>query len=704
MKKIILSPIVLFLLVNTLLAQPKVIIKKFISGLTRPVLATHSNDDRLFIVEQAGRIKIARNGIVDNELFLNITDRVNSRNNEQGLLGLAFDPNFKVNGQFYVNYIANGTNRTNISRFQLITNNPNKGDSLSEQIILTIPQPFSNHNGGGIAFGPDGYLYIGMGDGGSANDPQGHGQNKKSLLAKMLRIDVDTTISYKIPPTNPFIKDSNVLPEIWSLGLRNPWRWSFDRATGDIWIGDVGQDNWEEVDFQPASSIGGENYGWRCFEGFVPFNKNGCGPDSIYTKPVQVFFSDVNIAGCSVTGGYVYRGNECKSIYGKYIYGDFCSGNIWSITRVNQDSFENALLLTIPRNQLSSFGEDKNGEIYVCTFGANAAAGAGEVYQLIDTSCSISISSFVSHPSCLGLSDGKIFINETNPSNCVNNYQWTTGEKTKTISNLQPGNYTLMVDNSLCSKTFNFELKFSKIDSICLTPLFVDKICENDSAIIIACDKDGVEYQWYLNNIEDKFLNGKRIFVKKSGTYKVRTIDSLGCQSVFSEEAKIIVHSLPLIPNFIRNGDSLIATAGYLSYVWYKDGKLLAGSTANYYVIKEKGEYCVQVIDSNQCRSKCSASMFIIPTGIDQLTKSRPVVLPNPSTGEFIFYLGDWINQESELAIYNLDGKNVSTQKIASGTKVMELKIEDLPSTTYFYQIRTSTFKKLIGSGKLVKN
>ncbi len=287
-----------------LLSQNTIALKKVVGGLSIPIYMTHAGDERIFIVEKAGRIKILNNGKIQDTVFLNITSKVNSRGNEQGLLGLAFDPDYQSTGYFYVNYINNNTpNQTVIARYNVSSLNPNKADSTSEKILLTIDQPFNNHNGGCLQFLGENKLYIGMGDGGSANDPNNNAQNGNSLLGKMLRIVPTEAGSYTIPSDNPFLKDSTVRDEIWAMGLRNPWRFSFDRETRDMWIGDVGQGTWEEVDFQSIKSKGGENYGWRCYEGNANFNTTGCKPKSTFTFPVHVYLSDENNQGCYITVG-----------------------------------------------------------------------------------------------------------------------------------------------------------------------------------------------------------------------------------------------------------------------------------------------------------------------------------------------------------------------------------------------------------------
>ena len=327
---------------------------KVVSGFVSPVDIEFTDDGlgRMFVIEQAGRILIVEKGQILAPAFLDIRDRVGSSGNEQGLLGLAFHPDFKDNPFFYVNYTDINGN-TVIARFKA---NGNTADPGSEKDILHVEQPFPNHNGGEVVFGPDGYLYLGLGDGGSANDPFGNGQNTNVLLGKILRIDVDHGETYMIPSDNPFVNGGG-MPEIWAYGLRNPWRFSFDKKTGDLYIADVGQDTWEEVDV----SIGnppGLNYGWNYREATHPFVGNP--PASLkLTYPV----SEYNHAEgrCSVTGGYVYRG-AMPEWQGIYLYGDFCSGTIWGLIHSQALWVPQALFQT--QANITSFGQDPAGEIY----------------------------------------------------------------------------------------------------------------------------------------------------------------------------------------------------------------------------------------------------------------------------------------------------------------------------------------------------
>jgi glucose/arabinose dehydrogenase len=331
-----------------------------VGGFERPTYLTHAYDNRLFVVEQAGVIRIIENGALLELPFLDIRDRVNAQAFERGLLSVAFHPDYGQNGQFYVNY-TDLQGATVVSRYQVRPENRNAADPASEAILLRIVQPYANHNGGQLQFGPDGYLYVGMGDGGSAGDPQNNGQNPNTLLGSLLRIDVSGAEPYQLPPDNPFVLSGAGPGEIWATGLRNPWRFSFDRLTGDLYLADVGQGAWEEVNYQPAASMGGENYGWNVLEGTHCYASNECQRSGL-TMPVAEY-SHLE-GGCSVTGGYVYRGRRFPSLNGNFLLGDYCSGIIWSLFHQADGTWLlNPLLDT--EISISSFGEDVDGELYV---------------------------------------------------------------------------------------------------------------------------------------------------------------------------------------------------------------------------------------------------------------------------------------------------------------------------------------------------
>jgi hypothetical protein len=348
-------------------------------GLSRPVAIRAAGDGsgRLFVVEQAGRIMVLRGGEVLATPFLDIASRVDSSGNEQGLLGLAFHPEHEANGSFFVNYTydppGSGPDTTRVSRFTVAAGDPDRADPGSETVVLEFAQDFSNHNGGDLHFGPDGFLYIASGDGGGGGDPNDRAQRLGTLLGKLLRIDVDGAVPYAVPPDNPFVGVVGARPEIWAYGLRNPWRFSFDRATGDLFIGDVGQNAVEEIDFQPAASTGGENYGWSCLEGDVAAGYNPCDGRPL-TAPILVYGHE---QGCSVTGGYRYRGSITE-LLGLYVFGDFCSGRIW---RAAESAGRwRAELWADTELRISSFGEDEDGELVVVDL------ERGEVYRLTDPS------------------------------------------------------------------------------------------------------------------------------------------------------------------------------------------------------------------------------------------------------------------------------------------------------------------------------
>jgi len=322
----------------------------------------NDGQDRIFVTEQTGRIRVFPNDpqAAEATVFLDIRDRVSESANEEGFLGLAFDPEYSTNGYFYVYYSASSPRRSVVSRFSVSQGDPKVADPGSETIILEVPQPYGNHNGGQLAFGPDGYLYIGLGDGGSGGDPLGNGQNTATLLGAILRIDVGRVSgdrSYGIPPDNPFVGISGAREEIWAYGLRNPWRFSFDVETGFLWAGDVGQNQWEEIDLVKK----GLNYGWNITEGRHCFSPGTDCDTAGLEMPVAEY---PRAEGCSITGGYVYRGIDMPWLVGTYVYGDFCSGRIWGLRYDGISIIEQALLVDSDLS-ITSFGHDLEGTLYV---------------------------------------------------------------------------------------------------------------------------------------------------------------------------------------------------------------------------------------------------------------------------------------------------------------------------------------------------
>jgi glucose/arabinose dehydrogenase len=374
-------------------------------GLVSPVYLTHAGDGsgRMFIVERAGRIRLVKNGNLQTTPFLDISGLVlspaNGGGGEDGMMNVAFPPDYAQRQRFYV-YYTNLNGDLILARFRT-SPDPDLADPTSKEEILNIPHPtFSNHNGGQLAFGPDGYLYLAPGDGGGSGDPNNNAQNPATLLGKVLRIDVEAKIpftppsepyqiylpvvarnpglAYRIPPDNPFVNQTGYRPEIWALGLRNPWRFSFDHQTQDLYIADVGQDTVEEIDFQAAGSSGGANYGWNILEGSLCYSPaTGCVPPPGYVAPVYEYLHGANDSnGCSITGGYVYRGTASPDLQGIYFYADFCRAKIWGL-KFENSTWQSSLLLQEPAYEytFSSFGEDESGEVYLVRL-------SGQVYRL----------------------------------------------------------------------------------------------------------------------------------------------------------------------------------------------------------------------------------------------------------------------------------------------------------------------------------
>ena len=340
---------------------------------TQPTDLANAGDSRMFVVQKGGAIRIVNSdGSVNSTNFLNIASLI-STGSERGLLGIAFHPQYATNGYFYVNY-TNTAGNTVVARYTRSSTDANVANPSSAQIILTVTQPAANHNGGCLRFGPDGYLYIGMGDGGGAGDTSNYAQNINSLLGKMLRINVNSGTPYSNPSDNAFPGAVAGSDEIWATGLRNPWKFSFDRVTGDLWIADVGQNAIEEINKVPAETAAGKNFGWRCYEGTAVYNSAGCGPAANYTMPFAQY-TQSSTGGCSITGGVVYRGTAYPNLVGKYVFADYCNNRIGYVS----DNGTITWGATHPDNRFTSFGEDMNGEMYVI------GHLSGKFYRIIDS-------------------------------------------------------------------------------------------------------------------------------------------------------------------------------------------------------------------------------------------------------------------------------------------------------------------------------
>ncbi|MBK9399394.1 MAG: PQQ-dependent sugar dehydrogenase [Bacteroidetes bacterium] len=458
----------------------------FISGLVKPVDITHCNDSRLFIVEQDGRIRVVLNDTLLSTPFLDINPQVLSTGNEQGLLGLAFHPDYKTNGHFYVNYI-NNSGHTRIARFSVDPLDSNRALISSEIVLMTINQPYSNHNGGDLMFGNDGYLYIPMGDGGNANDPQNHSQNTLDRLGKTLRIDVNHGNLFAIPPDNPFLNNIAYLPEIWNSGLRNPWKASFDKLSGGFWIGDVGQNVWEEINYQDASSPGGENYGWRCYEASVAFNLTGCQAPSAFTMPVHEY-AHAN-GNCSVTGGEVYRGSKYANLFGHYLFSDFCVPSIRTIKKTG-NQFIHATNNSWTGAGISCFGQDFRGELYV------ANLYNGQVRKIADTSSCIPVA-WLADEDTIQLCGNSATLKTPFGDSLF--YSWyfngaqVPGNTSNELSISQSGTYIVSVDGTqgICRNSDTVHVVLSGSSPIVSISGLDTNYCQNQSTAILTGNPSG---------------------------------------------------------------------------------------------------------------------------------------------------------------------------------------------------------------------
>ncbi|MCS6916280.1 MAG: PQQ-dependent sugar dehydrogenase [Chitinophagales bacterium] len=466
---------------------PQISLETFSTGYTNPVDIAHCGDSRLFIVQKNGYIYICDSlGNKQSTPFLNISKKV-STGGEQGLLGLAFDPYYQQTRRFYIFYTRKGgQNDLIVARCLTDSLNPDLADTSTLEILLNIPHPtYTNHNGGCIKFGPDGYLYIGPGDGGGGGDPDENGQDTNTLLGKMLRIDVSPDTGYLVPPDNPFVAGGGK-PEIWAYGLRNPWRFSFDRLTGDLWIGDVGQGSWEEIHLATAPDTGGQNYGWDCYEGNAPYETAGCPPASTMTFPVYEYFHTGG--DCSVNGGFVYRGGRYGKLFGKYIFNDYCSGK-FRMLEWNGSGYTATLLADFSNFNYSTFGEDRNGELYV------AGLTDGKIYRIADTSCAPTA---VIHEEFFSPTDSICGLSQLNALSFTGYaYQWfldgqlIPGASAASCIVEQSGTYTVQVQSpySSCIAVSKPIYAEAPLEPLIIAP--ADTVCLQHPAITLTADPPG---------------------------------------------------------------------------------------------------------------------------------------------------------------------------------------------------------------------
>lgn len=665
--------ILLLCFMNTLMGQ-KINSVEFSSGFSIPVDIAFDHVDNMYVVGKRGIISIVQSdGTKINEPFLDIEDRVNSSANERGLLGLSFHPDYENNGFFFVNYTGSD-GRSFISRFT--RNSATTADPDSEEVILSIPQPFNNHNAGSLHFGPDGYLYVPFGDGGSGGDPGNRSQNPNTLLGKMLRIDVDNGLPYQIPPTNPFINSQDTLAEIWAFGFRNPWKFSFDMVSGDMYIADVGQNKWEEVSVEKANSKGGLNYGWRCYEGFEAFNTGGCADESEYTPPVFVYLNDENKAGCSITGGYVYRGSD-PYLFGKYIYGDFCTGKIWALYQDDCDSWFNEELMQISAQELSTFGQDNYGALYY------AELGSGKVFK-ISAGCKLSAQVFVNNVTCNSNGSIEIIPSESNATIDISGGSFT---------DLKPGKYDITVTNNegcinyLCvivedEGDFDFpDIAGPEIAKVCAgETLLVDfsNLTDGFPGLQVNLYKDSV----LLIEEWDGILT-----IEDSASFQVEFYDTL-CSSGIVDFIISDVVPVPDLEISVLDND-LIANSGFESYRWFEGTEEIQGVTGNvfneyktgvtYTVIGTTNDGCVKVSDP-----------FIISNTQDIDWLSSLLINPNPSSGLVRITATFKSKNKVMISIHDASGRILERISIEHPENLdTQIDMSKYPSGTYSVSFRS---------------
>lgn len=682
---------------------PSVSLTLFSGGYAQPVDIANCGDERLFIVSRYGTIQICdSNGVQKPLPFLNITNKVKSTDTEQGLLGMCFSPGYLTDGYFYVYYI-NLAGNTTISRFKVKSNNPDRADSLSETIIKTIVQPYSNHNGGQIRFGADGLLYCGLGDGGSSGDPGNRAQNKKDLLGKMIRINV-STLPYTIPSNNPFVNDTAYAPEIWALGLRNPWRWSFDRLTNDIWIGDVGQNAYEEIDFQQANT-GGLNYGWRCYEGLHTYNTAGC--TGTYVLPVHEYAQSAT-NGCAVTGGYVYRGALFADLFGKYLFSDYCSGQLRMIEK-SGSTFTTTFLTNFPDYQHSCFGEDRYGELYV------AYLSSGQIYKMTTTDCQPV--ALIKGDTAKYLCSNASLVLEALQGNGLT-YQWRlngsniTGATNYKYTATQTGSYRVLVTKpgGCTALSPTVTVGQGSLPSATITASNSTVLCNTSTCTLNANAGVGLTYQWKKGSNLILGADGASFIANAEATYRCIVTNNFGCSKL--SNSKVITRT-PVAtitaggPTTFCNGDSvsLQANSGTgLSYQWIKGTNNISGATKPAYNVKLGGKYKARVTDSNGCYKLSNVIQVAVNCKLSEGDAISDLILfPNPANQNTVLNFTGLPNHNYEVEVFNSLGLKLSSNRFyteQSNEINYEIDLSNFPAGVLLVRISDNNFSLV---RKLVK-
>lgn len=606
---------------------------------------TTGNDPLFYTIRQDGFIVIVPEtdtlpaGTSDEPpIFLDISTKINLEG-EQGLLGLAFHPDYENNGYFYVYYNAVDTKKSTLSRFSRDSSEFYQADPNSEQILLTFDQPTIKHNGGCLKFGPDGYLYLSSGDGGELNDPQNNGQKTNTFLGKILRIDVDNGNPYAIPADNPYDQVFGYYPEIWATGLRNPWRFSFDQMTGDLWISDVGQEEWEEVMFQPAGDAGGHNYGWSCREGTIDFNSFGCfNPDSFTNPTYQYAHNDNPDCSGSITGGFVYRGMQNGDLFGKYIYTDFCTGEFTSLKRVGEAVVIESLG-TFNAFDYISFSENRYRELFVNSY------FSGSIFKIESIDCE-PVAHILSPNTTVGCVGDTLILNAYTTGDTSFIFQWQRngsdifGAKNQELKISQTGDYQLVVTNLKNGCTATSDVIGMEFLSASPSTIF-NEICEGDSLIF-----------------NDETL-------AETGIYEFNLLSQHGCDSVVFLDLNVLPEESEILELDIE------ANTFYDGILIQNDTTIIQNLTAE-----------------NGCDSLVTIHFSILTNTIDELkNNSTYSIYPNPVSTSFLIKMTGARSTNFEIKIYNSFGKEMTNDFDFNENKT-QFERKNVPAGVYYLVIK----------------
>lgn len=643
----------------------------FGNGFDRPIDMAHCGDERLFIAEQKGMIWILdENGNKLPEPFLDLRDRVGTQGEEQGLLGISFHPDFLENGFLYVNYTMPDSN-TRISRFTVLAANPNLADPASEFVLMDIEQPFANNNGGSLKFGPDGYLYIATGDGGGEGDPFKNAQNLNSPLGKILRIDVDNGSPYAIPPTNPYHGSSDAKGEVWAFGLRNPAKFSFDAATGDLWLGDQGQGSWEEVDFQPANSIGGENYGWRCFEGNEDYSVAGCEATGSMAFPAYQY-ANFHTIGCGVVGGHVYRGCGAPALFGMYIFTDRCTGRIWAMSP-NEQVKE---LAHFPESKFSALGENSLGELFLL------GTGNGTVYKINSDLSALTIT----NETCATANDGQAKFNI--PTDQLAAFAWSDGSSLADRTDLSPGTYGVTVTtNNGCefSETVEIVAGSGPTSFPMLTATAESCVQKDDGQVNFNIPTD--QFTTIIWNDGSSLANRTDL---APGSYSVTVTMPNGCS--FSETVEIAGGEDPM-PIVVQDQNGVLYTEASASqYQWLLNGTQIVGATQASFLPAVSGDYSVQIITAAGCKAtSAEVTVELISSNAEKAYIQSVAISPNPTEGDLYLNIRAAENTAFTLKIMDASGKILVMEDYrCSGSFEQHFDLHKLPAGSYLLTVLTA--------------